>query len=195
MKLTRGTSWYRPYYVTANNKGYKVNTIKFYKDNEIIVASNSGWLENKNDMDITEIVLPVEEVKVRRKAKFDGEVFIISLGKEDYGNETIADVYIPADMLGIHFVEHKIMYNSQVRAVFEGEQGIYITSYVKSLNEHLNAIRNEYEETYKRVSDTDLSIHKAEDVLADIDRLKKLAEEFITERKRIHDLTIDDIEI
>ena len=195
MKLTRVKGWYRPYYVTANNKGYKVNTIKFYKDNEIIVSSNSGWLENKNNMDIIEIVLPVEEVKVRRKVKFDGEVFIISLGKEDHGNETIADVYIPADMLDIHFVEHKIMYNSQVRAVFEGEQGIYITSYVKSLDGCLNAIRNEYEETYKRVSDTDLSINKAEDVLADIDRLKKLAEEFITERKRIHDLTIDDIEI
>ena len=195
MKLTRGTSWYRPYYVTANNKGYKVNTIKFYKDNEILVSNNNGWLENKNNMDITEIVLPVEEVKVRRKVKFDGEVFIISLGKEDYGNETVADVYIPADMLGIHFVEHKIRYNSQVIAVFEGEQGIYIASYIKSLNEHLNTIRNEYEETYKRVSDTDLSIHKAEDVLDDIDRLKKLAEEFIAERKRIHHLTIDDIEI
>lgn len=195
MKLKRGTSWYRPYYVTANNKGYKVNTIKFYKDNEIIVSSNSGWLENKNDMDIVEIVLPVEKVKVRRKVKFDGGVFIISLGKEYYGNETLADVYIPADMLGVRFVGHKIMYNSQVRAVFEGEQGIYITSYVKSFNEHLNAIRNEYEETYKRVSDTSLSIHKAEDVLADIDRLKKLAVEFVAERKRINDLTIDDIEI
>lgn len=195
MLIGRKTQWYRPYYVTANNKEYQVNTIKFYKDNEIIVSSNSGWLNNKNGMDIKEIVLPVEEVKVRRKVKYDGEVFIISLGKEDYGNETIADVYIPADMLGIHFIEHKIMYNSQVRAVFEGEQGIYITSYVKSLNEYLNAIRSEYEETYKRVSDTDLSIHKAENVLADIDRLKRLAEEFIAERKRIHDLTIDDVDI
>ena len=195
MKLARNRNWYRPYYVTANNKEYKVNTIKFYKDSEVIVSSNSGWLENKNGMDITEIVLPVEEAKVRRKVKFDGEVFIISLGKEDYGNETIADVYIPADMLGIHFVEHKIMYNSQVRAIFEGEQGIYIASYVKSLYEHLYAIRDEYEETYKRVSDTDLSIRKAEDVLSDIDILKKLAEEFIAERKRIYNLTIDDIEI
>ena len=128
MKLTRSASWHRPYYLTANNKVYKVNTIKFFKDNEIIVASNSGWLENKNYMDITEVILPVEEVKVRRKVKFDGEVFIISLGKEKYGDETIADVYIPADMLGIHFVGHKIMYNSQLRAVFEGEQGIYLTS-------------------------------------------------------------------
>ena len=197
MKLTRNTSqyWHRPYYITANNKGYEVNTIKFYKDNEIIVASNSGWLENKNNIDITEVILPVEEVEVRRKVRFDGKVFIVSLGKKDRDNVTIADVYIPADMLGIHFVEHKIMYNSQVRAVFEGEQGIYITSYVKSLNEHLNAIRNEYEETYKRVSDTDLFIHKSEDILTDIDRLKKLAEEFIVERRRIHDLTIDDIEI
>lgn len=195
MLVQRKSNWYRPYYIVASGREYKLENIHFYKDNKIIVSSNSGWLENSKGLDITSIELSVDEIKVKRKENLNGEIFAISKGKESYTNDLLAELYIPAEMLGVHFVKHMIMYGSQVRAIFEGEQGIYLTSYVKSLNEHLNAIRNEYEETYKRVSETDLSIHKAEDVLADIDRLKKLAEEFIAERKRLHDLTIDDIEI
>ena len=122
-------------------------------------------------------------------------MFIISQGKEEYGNEIEAILYVPADMVGICFVGHEIAYKSQVRAVFEGEQGIYITEYVKSLEDELRLIRNEYEEVYKEVSDVCLSVHNSDDVLHKIDRLKELAEEFIAERKRIHNLTIDDIEL
>lgn len=195
MLIIRKSCWYRPYYMVASGREYKIERIHFYKDNAILVSTNSGWLEKQNGEDIESLELPIDEIKVKRKENFNGEIFAISKGKESYGVDLLAELYIPADMFGIHFVEHKIMYNSQVRAIFEGEQGIYITSYVKSLDGHLNAIRNEYEETYKRVNDTYLSIHKAENVLADIDRLKKLAEEFIAERKRIHGLTIDDIEL
>lgn len=186
MKIGRGTNWYRPYSVTVNNKYYKIAKIHFYNTEGIVVSSNSGWLETKQS-DIKEIELPIEELKLKRKIKFDGTVFIVSKGRE-------ADLYIPADMLNIHFVEHKIMYSTQVRAIYEGEQGIYITSYVKSLNEGLMSIRAEYEEIYKRVTDSDLSI-KGNGVLGDIDRLKVLAEEFIAERIRISNLTIDDIKI
>ena len=195
MKIGQVNNWYRPYYILVNNKWYKVNTIKFYRDNEIIVESNSGWLEEVSGGDIKEIEIPIEEIKLKRVEKFDGKVFIISRGKEWCGNDTMADLYIPADMLGIHFVRHEIAYKTQVRAIFEGEQGIYIASYVKSLDGELHIIRNEYEETYKRVSDVDLSIHNSEEVLLNIDKLKELAEKFIAERKRIHSLTIDDIEI
>lgn len=195
MLIIRKSCWYRPYYIVASGREYKLERIHFYKDNKILVSTNNGWLGNSQELDIENIELPVDEIKVKRKENFNGEIFAISKGKENYGVDLLAELYIPADMLGIHFVEYKIMYNSQVRAIFEGEQGIYINSYVKSLDGRLNAIRNEYEETYKRVSDTYLSIHKAENVLADIDRLKKLAEEFVAERKRIHDLTIDDIEL
>ena len=193
MKIGRTTNWYRPYAVTVNNKAYKIHQIHFYNAEGIVVSSNSGWLETREG-DIKEVELPIEELKLKRKVKFDGTVFAISKGKEWCGSDIEADLYIPADMLNIHFVEHKIMYSTQVRAVYEGEQGIYITSYVKSFNEHLMSIRAEYEKVYKRVTDSDLSI-KGKGVLADIDKLKELAEEFITERERIHNLTIDDITI
>ena len=194
MKIGRTSNWYRPYAITVNNKAYKIHQIHFYNTEGIVVSSNSGWLETKQG-DIREIELPIEELKLKRKVKFDGTVFVISKGKEWCGSDIEADLYIPADMLNIHFVEHKLMYsNSQVRAIYEGEQGIYITTYIKSLNDHLMSIRTEYEKVYKRVSDSDLSI-KGNSVLTDIDRLKELAEEFIAERIRISNLTIDDIEI
>lgn len=194
MKIGRVNNWYRPYYVLVNNKWYQVNKIKFYKDNEILIESNSGWLENGKGGDLREIELPIEKITLKRKEKFDGSVFIVSVGK-DYSGELKADVYIPADMVGIHFVRHEIAYKTQVRAVFEGEQGIYISSYVKSLDSTLFVIRDEYEKVYKQVSDSDLSIGNSEEVLSNIDKLKELAEEFIAERKRVNSLTIDDIEI
>lgn len=193
MKIGRTTNWYRPYAVIVNNKAYKIHQIHFYNTEGIVVSSNSGWLETKQS-DISEIKLPIEELKLKRKVKFDGTVFVISKGKEFCGSDIEADLYIPADMLNIHFVEHKIMYSTQVRAIYEGEQGIYIASYVKCLNDGLMSIRAEYEKVYKRVTDSDLSI-KGNGVLADIDKLKELAEEFIAERNRIHNLTINDIEI
>lgn len=194
MKIGRTSNWYRPYYVSVNNKWYQIHQIKFYKDNKIMVESNSGWLETERG-DIENIELPNIEIKLKRTEKFDGSIFIISRGKEFCGNDIMADLYIPADMLGMHFVRHEIAYKTQVRAIFEGEQSIYISSYVKSLDSELHAIRSEYEEIYKAVDDSCLAIRNTDEVLANIDKLKELAEKFIAERKRIHSLTIDEVEV
>lgn len=185
---------YRPYRLVANNTAYTVDNIHFYKDNEILVSSQSGWLEDKNGRDIMNIDLPIEEIKLKRKIKFDGAVFIMSKGK-DWSGELKAELYIPADILGVHFAENIIMFHRQVCAVYEGEQGIYISVCVKMLDSELYAVRDEYEEVYKLVSDSCLAVYNSDEVLANIDRLKELAEKYIAERKRVHNLTIDDIEI
>ena len=103
-------TWYRPYFIMVNNKEYRVNTIKFYKDNNVIVSSQSSWLERADGTDIKEVKLPIDEIKLKRKEKFDGSVFAISLGKEWCGSETIADLYIPTDMLNIRFTKHEIKF-------------------------------------------------------------------------------------
>lgn len=195
MLLKRKVSWHRPYYMVASGREYSVNQIHFYKDNAILVSTSNGWLENSKGLDIESIKLPIDEIKVKRKVNFNGEIFAIGKGKEWCGTNLTVDLYIPAEILNIHFVENKIECHSHVAAIYKGNDDIYIRSYVKSIVGELSSIRTQYEEIYKRVSDIDLSIRKAEDVLADIDKLKKLTEEFIAERKRIHNLTIDDIEI
>lgn len=194
MKIGRSANWYRPYSITVNGKSYNTEKIHFYNEDSILVSSRSGWLENSNGIDITELDLPVEEIKLRRKVKFDGTVFAI-VHKESYGNDTVADLYIPADMFNIHFVRNELQNHSAVYAIYEGLCGIYIQSYIKSINDGLYAIRNEYEEIYKKVNDSYLAINKSEETLANIDKLKELAEKFFEERKRLRGLTIEDIKL
>ena len=193
MIITRAASFYRPYYVTASGREYQVDKIHFYKDGKILVSTNSGWLENENKRDIERLELPIDEIKTKRKESFDGKVFVISKGK-DYSNDLIGELYIPSDLLDIHFVENKIEYKTQVRAIYKGSQGIYISSYVKSIDGELNAIRKEYEEVYKACDGYNLGYH-TEDILEKLDSLKALAEKYIEAKKRMENLTIDNINV
>lgn len=194
MLITRGASWYRPYYIVASGREYRLEKIHFYKDNKILVSTDSGWLGKESGADIESLEIPIDEIKVKRKEKFDGEVFAISKGKEGYGTDLIAELYIPAEMFDIQFMENKIEYQSQVRAIYKGANDIYISTYVKSLNGELNKIRNQYDEVYKACDGYNLGYH-TEDIIENLDKLKALAEQYIEEKKRVDNLTIEDIEL
>lgn len=194
MIITRATSFYRPYFVVASGREYRVEKIHFYNDGKILVSTNSGWLENENERDIESVELPIDEIKARRKENFDGKVFVISKGKESYTNELLAELYIPAEMFDVHFVENKIEYKNQVRAIYKGTNGIYISKYIKSIDGKLSAIRKQYEEVYEACDGYNLGYH-TEDIIKNLDKLKALAEQYIEEKKRVESLTIDDIEL
>lgn len=193
MFITRQAEWYRPYYVAASNSNYRVEKIHFYKDNKILVSSNSGWLE-KIDGDINSIELPIDEIKRRNKEIFDGKVFVISKGKERYTDDLLAEIYIPADMLDIHFVEYKIEYNTQVRAIYKGANDIYISTYVKSIDGKLQELRKQYDEIYEACKGYNFIYH-TEQVIEQLDNLKNLAKQYIEEKQRVENLTINDIEL
>ena len=194
MIITRKERWYRPYYVTASDKQYKVEKIHFYKDDKILVSVNNGWLERENGRDIESLELPIDEIKTRRKELFNGKVFVISKGKESYTKELLAELYIPSDLLDVHFVENKIEYKTQVRAIYKGAQDIYISSYIKSIDGELNAIRNQYEEIYKDCDAYNLGYH-TEDIIERLDNLRMLAAQYIEAKKQMENLTIDDIDV
>ena len=194
MLISRKADWYRPYYLIASGREYKVEKIHFYKDDKILVSTNSGWLEKESRADIPTVVLPIEEIKTKRKAKFDGTVFAISKGKESYGDDLIAELYIPAEMLNVQFVENKIEYKTQVRAIYKGANDIYISSYVKSIDGKLNEIKKEYEEVYKACDGYNLGYH-TNNIIENLEKLKALAEQYIEEKKRVESLTINDIEL
>ena len=194
MFIGKKYSCYRPYYMVASGREYKVEQIHFYKDNKILVSSRSGWLEKQSGADIKCIELPIDEIKVKRKINFDGKVFAISKGKEDYGTDLTADLYIPADMLDIQFVENVIQYKTQVRAIYKGLNDIYISDYIKSIDGVLSSIRNQYEEIYKDCDGYNLGYHTG-NILEKLDSLRVLAEQYIEEKKRVESLTIDDIKL
>ena len=192
MLITRGASWYRPYYITASGREYRLEKIHFYKDDKILVSTNSGWLGKESGADIESLEIPIDEIKVKRKEKFDGEVFAISKGKESYGTDLIAGLYIPAEMFDIQFVENIIKYKTQVRAIYKGTNDIYIDKYVKSLDGELHELVKQYEEIYKACDGYNLGYH-TEDIIENLDKLKALAEQYIEEKKRIESLAIDDV--
>ena len=197
MKIGRNSSWYRPYYVVASGKEYKVNKIYFYdKEQKIVTSSNSSWLETEKGEDIESIELPIEEMKTKRKPKLDGTSFAISKGIEKYGTEYIADVYIPCEMFDIHFDGHEIKFN-QLRRVYRGINGIYISEYVRDLEEEAYAIKHAYAETLEEVDKYKLNGYMTDndkkEFLKNIDKLKELAEEYIKEIEAVKNLTLDDV--
>ena len=194
MLIRKKASWYRPYYIVASGREYKLERIHFYKDNKILVSSNSGWLENSKSCDIDSIELPINEIKAKRKGNFNGEIFAISKGKESYGDDLLAELYIPADMFNIHFVEHVIKYNSQVIAIYKGDNDIYINTYVKSIDGELYSIREQYEEIYKECDGYRLQYHTRE-IIEKLDMLKAIAQQFVKTKEQVESLTIDDIEL
>ena len=185
---------YRPYSVVVNGRGYYLNNIRFYNEDGVVVSSGSGWLERKGyPTDIKSIELPVEEIKLRRKPKFDGVVFAM-LHKDDF-NDTRAELYIPCDMLGIRFVCNKLEKGIwQVRKVYDGEQEIHIEQYVFSVDGKLTDIRAEYDKLHED-SESYMFISNSDKIVSNLDRMRELAEDYKTELARLNSLTIDDIEV
>ena len=168
-------------------------------DNKILVTNNNGWLifmdEYYVQRDIEYIELPIEEIKAKRKEKFDGSVFVISQGKESYGEDLLCELYIPSDMFDIQFVENittKYPYGIQVKAIYKGTNNIYIESCVKFIKGDLHNIENQYEEVYKDCNGYNLGYH-TEDIIEKLDKLKALAEQYIEEEKRLNGLSIDEL--
>lgn len=191
--LKRETKWYRPYYAVVNNRQYKVDNLKIYQDGKILVETGS-WFENERGRDIEEVNLPVDKIILRRKEKFDGNVFAMT-HKEKYGSDTLVDVYIPAETLGIKFVGYKIEYK-QLRVAYSGEQDIYITSCIKSLDSHSWEIEKNYMEIYKQAGDYALRNETGDDgekLIGLLDKMKELVVEYITEKKRVANLTVDEV--
>jgi hypothetical protein len=52
-----------------------------------------------------------------------------------------------------------------------------------------------YEETYKAVSDTHMAIDKEETFLDNLDKLRTLADEYFAERRRLANLTLEDLDL
>ena len=197
---------YRPYPIVVNGKGYYVSNIRLYNEDGIVTSTGRGWFERKGyPTDIENIELPVEEIKLRRKPKFDGVVFAM-LHKDNLLNETEAELYIPCDMLGIHFVYNKLDKGIwQVRKVYDGEQEIHIEQYVFSVDGKLNEIRNEYDKLHKDSESYRHKLHKdsesyrlisySDKIISNLNKMRELMEDYRAELARLNSLTIDDIEI
>lgn len=193
MIIKRGSNWYRPYYIELSTGVYKVDDIVFYNNDGIICNTDCGWLskgiEGYCGDDIESIELPVDSIKLRRKIKFDGEVFAMTHRKE-YERETTATLYIPADMLNIKFEKYYISLNI-LFAQYTGDNGIKISNVFKRLGEKLSELMEQFENESKNVESYRL-ISCSSDVISCLDKMADIARAYKAEQERINGLTIEE---
>jgi hypothetical protein len=196
MKLERGKGI--GFVVTVNDKEYDATNIYFYKDNKVFLHSECNeLLDKKYSYSADELELPIKEIKLRRKVKFDDEVFIISKGSS-YGR-LYCDLYIPSDMLDIHFVERVLSEDKEwTFTIYESSSNFYIRKYEhyikRYVREKLNDIVNQFRETSNYISRYNLE-KCPEDILEKLDELNIITKKYIKEKIKIDNLTIDDIDM
>lgn len=192
-KIQTVSPWYRPMYLVASDKTYRVDKFVFFHPEleKIMLTCNKGWLETKKAKDIKSIELPQAELKRKTKINLStNEAFVISLGKEPYGPDLICELYIPIQMLNIKFIKY-IKSTDYLYAIWEGEQDIYIQEYKGNLGKHKQVLRSEYEEILDSIGGYNLEYH-LNTTLDNIQALYKKALEFNIEAERVKNLTIEE---
>lgn len=192
MRIESG-EWISCYSVIVNDKNYTVDNIHLYDASGIVVSTGFGWFECKGyPSRIKSIELPIDKIKLRRKPKFDGVVFVMLVKK---WNGTKAELYIPCDMLGIHYVGKeydKGVY--QVYAIYEGEQEIYIRRFIENAGANLCDIEAEYEKMHESIRLYGFGCN-VDDIVDTLDKMRNLAMDYKAERERLNSLTADSIEL
>lgn len=188
IKLERKLSWYRPYVVTASGKEYVLESIRFYDVEGNIVLHSSGWLQDVRGMDIQEIELPTDKITRRNKVKFDGEVF--GTIHPSYNNESRLNLYIPMSMLNIRYECKKKMYGDRVYECYTGDQGIYLTKYIKSLDAELTIVKSSYEALLSDVSLFNM-MKDPNKTIENLEKMIKVVEAFKEERQKIDSIVVE----
>jgi len=183
-------NWYRPYIYDK----YTIKNIMFYNENGVIAQSNSGWLEN-NGKDLEQIAINVDEITLKRKEDFKIKgVFMISKGKEPYGDNLGADLYINADLFGVKFKEYKKEFDS-IRKYYVGKdfknQEFQLTENVKWLRENWYKYQTIVQENAKKLENIyyDTTI---DEVAECIKNIKKYGKKMFDERRKMESYSVED---
>lgn len=87
-----------PFYIVWNNKTpYELKKIHFYNEDGVQFTENSGWFSTWGNNPYMGMGFS-DEVKKKMKPKYDGNVFIISKGR-DWSSQMTAELYIPMEYL------------------------------------------------------------------------------------------------
>lgn len=188
--IRKDYNWYRPYIYDK----YTIKNIMFYNENGVIAQSNNGWLEN-NGKDLEQITINVDEIALKRKEDFTIKgAFIISQGKELYGDNLGAYLYINADLFGVKFKEYKKEFDS-IRKYYVGKdfenQEFQLTENVKWLRENWYKYQTIVQENAKKLENIyyDTTI---DEVAECIKNIKKYGKKMFDERRKMESYSVED---
>lgn len=188
----------RNYAVTVRNKYYIINSISFYKNNSIIISTGNGWLMGKSQSgtyDIDPLEIPAQEIKLKRNpTAYDG-TYIVSTGK-DWSGHLAANLYIPADDLGIYHASYELRNNGRILdSIWKGNCGIHLESHVRRLDDHLYDLAGRFTVAHQAAGYADLSILREDLFMENLDKLRTLAEAYYTEQRRLANLRVEDLDL
>lgn len=189
IRLERTCGWYRPYTVVASGTTYVLESIKFYDESGNIVATSSGWLQNQCGSDIPWIDLNTDKVTRRNKEKFDGEVFG-TVCHCSYSSEKRLNLYIPMSLVNLTYIGKTKMYGDKVYACYTGDQGIYVTNFVKSLDKKLSNIKSGYSYLLESVDSYHME-KNPDETIATLKEMIQTIEEYKEERANIDSIIVE----
>lgn len=172
-----------------------VGQINIYDDNGIIFKTDSGYFEDMQGNPIRSIVLNTEkEIKLKRKLKFDGNIFVMTLDK--YGDKQW-NLYIPNTLLNFEYKGRELKEGFGYH-IFDkylsNEINAKHLSIVEGLgiNQRTNTIQFKFNEIKEELDLINLS--DSAKIIEKLNVLRALAKEYEVERGRILSLDIDTLE-
>ena len=190
MKLYRRANWFNPFYVDVNDKCYELKNIHLFNKEGIICSANRGWFGG-GDNTSTGLIFDVSCVLKRKVDLTLKTAFIVSTGEKNYDNSLSAELYIPAEAVGLkepvvkkrtdrYFV---ICWETQVKEVY-CEAYHYVDEYLSRIENKISAVGEKISHLYGKAY---------EDLPRCIDVLNKLQDERIEELKRISEITNEEV--
>ena len=190
MILYRRANWFNPFYVDVNEKRYELKDIHIFDKEGIICSANRGWFGG-SDNTSAGLIFDVPCV-LKRKADFNlNTAFIISTGEKNYDNSLSAELYIPAEAIGLkepvvkkrtdrYFV---ICWETQIKEVY-CEAYHYIDEHLANIEQKISAVGEKISHFWYKAY---------EDLPSCIDVLNKLQDERNEEIKRISEIADEEI--
>lgn len=191
LNITRGNSFYRPYITNVNNVTRYVDKIYIYNNEGIILKINQGWIENKQGRDISNLELNTDkEIILRRKEKFDGEIYIMNVNSP-YKGEKRCILYIPNELVQFKKVKRYLNFNYTVVDVWESD--LLDAKHEVWRNEFkLNSKLYELETRFKELKE-DHQFKLSNNIDDYIKKIKELKKEYDAHIEWIKSLNIDEL--
>ena len=119
MHVGRYYSYYRPYHIEINNKGYDISSIHIYNETGKVYTT-SGWFEDEHtgeDVAGIRITAPI----LKRKENFNIKTnYIIPIKKDKYDSDQKCELYInESDAKFTMIAQHQIWYESDRNTAYQ----------------------------------------------------------------------------
>lgn len=191
MRLSIG-NLYNEIVLNVSGWNRRVTSINIYNECGVLLEMDCGFFKNKNNETLRHVDLDTEkEVKLKRKLRFDGNVFVMT--KDGY-SEKMWELFIPNELIEFEFVERKLLRSLSTFMVVDKYKSDKIGAVYLDHKPEIDIDKKLYELQQELQSlKQNVSFHKdktSKELLANIDRMREIVFEYDEEVERIKNLDL-----